>query len=176
MFDSRRAHQVYICMPRQKEKVYQFKTSASIEKKSVKPVIYFIFLFLTIFAVVNIRFSDTQRKTLPFANISDQPQSIAELSLAIRKKLQDTQGTYSVRFEDFESKNAFGINDESQISAGSIMYIPLLVSVYDLADKKELDINQRVTVEQGDIQNKVIYPDFKVKDDKDDNKIAETGD
>jgi beta-lactamase class A len=109
-------------------------------------------LFLTIFAVVNLRYATNEKQILPFATFSDEPRTPSELSLAIRKKLQEEQGIYSIRYEDFTSKNAFGINDEMVVTAASVIKIPVLAALYQLAEQKEVDLDEQVTIPEKDMQ------------------------
>jgi beta-lactamase class A len=139
-------------MPRRKIQSFSYKTEASIEQKSVKPIVYFILLFLTIFAVFNMRYATDAKQVLPFATLSNDPKTAPELSLAIRKKLQDEQGIYSIRYEDFNSKNAFGINDEMVVTAASVIKIPVLAALYQLAEKKEVNLDEQITIPEADMQ------------------------
>ncbi|MBI4137476.1 serine hydrolase [Candidatus Roizmanbacteria bacterium] len=140
-------------MPRQKKTSYTYKTSEAIEKKSVKPVVYFLLLFITVFAVLNMRNTVIRAsKILPFHTVSDEPQTLSDLSLAIRNKIADEEGTYSIRFEDFESKNAFGINDEPVVTAASVIKIPVLAALYYLADQEEINLDEVITIPESDMQ------------------------
>ncbi|MCR4264017.1 MAG: class A beta-lactamase-related serine hydrolase, partial [Candidatus Roizmanbacteria bacterium] len=140
-------------MPRQRKISYNYKTSESIEKKSIKPVVYFLLLIFTIFAVLNMRNSVTKAtNVLPFKTVSTEPQTLSELSLSIRNKIAEEEGTYSIRFEDFESKNAFGINDEPVVTAASVIKIPVLAALYYLAEKDEIDLDEVITIPESDMQ------------------------
>ena len=139
-------------MPNRRAQTYTYKTSENVERKTIKPVVYFIMLFLTIFSVLNMRKIDTSSSVLPFATVSNEPESVSELTLAIRKKLQEEEGIYSIRFEDFESKNAFGINDEMVVTAASVIKIPVLAALYYLADQKDIDLDEEISIPEQDMQ------------------------
>jgi len=140
-------------MPRQRKISYNYKTSESIEKKSIKPVIYFLLLFFTVFVVFNMRNTTTKASNvLPFNAVSDEPQTLSELSLAIRNRIAEEEGTYSIRFEDFGTKNAFGINDEPVVTAASVIKIPALAALYYLAEQRDIDLNEVITIPESDMQ------------------------
>lgn len=140
-------------MPRKRQDSFNYKTSESIEKKSIKPVVYFLLLFFTVFAVLNMRNTVTKATdVLQFATSSGDVDTLSDLSLAIRNRIAEEEGMYSIRYEDFTSKTAFGINDEPVVTAASVIKIPVLAALYVLADNGEVNLDEVTTIPEEDMQ------------------------
>jgi beta-lactamase class A len=77
---------------------------------------------------------------------ADAPGSIAELEASIRQRIAGAPGSYAVGFEDLSSGQKLLVNAEERTHAASLMKVPVMMTVFHLAERGELDLEQRVVV------------------------------
>lgn len=87
-------------------------------------------------------------KTIPTST-----NNLPALAVAIRKRIDETQGVYSVRFESFSTQESFGINDELMMTAASVIKIPILAGLYSQAKAGTIDLSDTITISSSDIQD-----------------------
>lgn len=132
---------------------------------SVRSVIFFTILIGALFFVI------VQRDTITLSSSSTEsdsavvfdtnkdsrdipvPKTLSEFSYHIRSLIDEEQGTYSVRFEDFNTNEAFGINDDNSMTAASVIKLPILASLYHLADEGKINLDDEVTIKPSEVQN-----------------------
>lgn len=85
--------------------------------------------------------------------ISKKPKDYQQLLSEIRKITDSAGGTWAVYFYDLSTNQTFGINETTIFNAASINKIPILAGLYYLADKGEINLDQQITLQQGDIQD-----------------------
>ncbi len=71
----------------------------------------------------------------------------------IKTETEKLNGTFSVFVYELNSNRTFGINETTIFTAASINKIPILASLYYLAGKNEVDLEQQVTLQASDIQD-----------------------
>lgn len=75
----------------------------------------------------------------------------------LREKIQETVDNrlrnYSVYVKDFNSDFVVGINESVIFTAASLNKVPVVTALYYYADKGEIDLDERVTVQSADIQD-----------------------
>lgn len=134
---------------------------------SVRSVLFFTLLFVLLFfafnerrygkAISNNSVSPTSEESViaekKEEDMNTTPTSLSDLSLQIRTLLDKQEGTYSVRFEDFTTKEAFGINDELVMTAASVIKLPILASLYYLASEETINLEEEFTIQPGDVQD-----------------------
>ena len=81
------------------------------------------------------------------------PSKLPELAVAIRKRIDETEGVYSVRFESFSTQESFGINDELMMTAASVIKIPILAALYSRAKAGTIDLSDTMTIPLQDVQD-----------------------
>jgi beta-lactamase class A len=77
---------------------------------------------------------------------AEPPRSLAELETGIRQQIANRPGTYSVAFEDFASGQQLSVNADGRTHAASLMKVPVMMTVFDLAERGEVDLRQQVLV------------------------------
>jgi len=113
----------------------------------------FIFLLLTILAKNGL----LQKINFPkIATKSSSPQNSPlpeNLLKEVKKILEEKTGSYSFFVYDLKTGESFGINQEMIFTAASVNKIPILASLYYLTGKGEVDLDEKVTIQQADIQD-----------------------
>ena len=75
----------------------------------------------------------------------------------LRRKIQETVDNrlrnYSVYIKDFTSDFAIGINETVIFTAASVNKVPIIAALYYYAEKGEIDLDERVTIQARDIQD-----------------------
>jgi len=90
---------------------------------------------------------------LPTVNLSRQ-NSTEQIIKNVENLIKDKKGFYSVFFKDLNSDEGFGI-DENQIqTATSINKMPIVASLYYLANESSsISLDERVTIQESDVQD-----------------------
>lgn len=89
---------------------------------------------------------------LPVINLSKESSNESILA-EVEKITKDKTGFYSVYFKDFDVNDKFGI-DENQIqTATSVNKIPIIASLYYLANETSLNLDEKVTISENDVQD-----------------------
>ena len=81
--------------------------------------------------------------TLPAA---EEPASLAELEASIQQRIEGQPGVYGVAFEDLSSGQRLLFNAEERTHAASLMKVPVMLTVFHLAERGEWDLERSVTV------------------------------
>jgi beta-lactamase class A len=110
-----------------------------------------IFLFYSFFLIIIGR------------NLSFIPQIHLETTSApkdpeaIRQKIVDftkTQdGAYSIFYEDLNTGETFGIHENSILTGASLNKLPIVGYLYNLASKKEIDLQEKIVLQKEDLQD-----------------------
>lgn len=113
--------------------------------------------FIPIYAVFSNTFKKSENKRigslpeniLPLGNKMTKEQLIESL-----QKITDEQsGTYSLYIYDLNSKEGFGINEKMTITAASVNKLVILAALYNLAEKKEIDLEKIIVLQSEDVQD-----------------------
>lgn len=116
-------------------------------KKFLIIVFYSFFLLL-----LGRQFSFLPSVTLP--NEKTQIQlSTDELRDSIKTLTSGFEGEYSVYYQDLKTGEAFGLNHNSIMTAASLNKVPVIFYLYSLASKREINLEEKITLLEGDIQD-----------------------
>jgi len=63
------------------------------------------------------------------------------------------QGNYGVAVADISSGTTYGVNANRSFRAASINKLPILISLYQLAGRGRVDLNQTLTISEEDVQH-----------------------
>ena len=79
-------------------------------------------------------------------------------TLALKNQIKEfigkQKGNYSVYFSDLDNTNlSFGLNENEVYTAASVNKLPIIAVLYYLAKKDKLDLNEKVTIQEDDIQD-----------------------
>lgn len=114
---------------------------------------FLILLFYSFFLLLLGR----QLSFLPSFNVIDNStkESLAadEIRESLLGSISEYEGEYSIYYEDLESGDAFGINHNSIMTAASLNKVPIIFYLYSLADKREIDLEEKITLLEADIQD-----------------------
>lgn len=114
---------------------------------------FLILLFYSFFLLLLGR----QLSFLPSLSVIDNSvkESLAadEIRESLLGSISEYEGEYSIYYEDLESGDAFGINHNSIMTAASLNKVPIIFYLYSLADKREIDLEEKITLLEADIQD-----------------------
>lgn len=78
------------------------------------------------------------------------PEDLREkIQIAVNNRLRN----YSIYIKDFTSDFTMGINETVIFTAASVNKVPIITALYYYAGKGEIDLDERVTIQAGDIQD-----------------------
>lgn len=94
---------------------------------------------------------------LPILSLPDKETqsslSADEIRESMIEYISEFEGEYSIYYEDLLTGDAFGINHNSIMTAASLNKVPIIFYLYSLADKREIDLEEKITLLESDIQN-----------------------
>lgn len=67
--------------------------------------------------------------------------------------INKANGNYSVYYADLNSKEFFGINEKQSFTAASLNKVPIVTALYYLANKREINLDEKITLQKEDIQD-----------------------
>lgn len=82
-----------------------------------------------------------------------KPKNNTVLLAQIKKETDSAGGNWSVYVFDLDNNQGFGINETTVYTAASVNKIPILAVLYSLAGKKEVNLDQQITLQASDIQD-----------------------
>ena len=89
-----------------------------------------------------------------FTLFSNPKNETLALKNQIKELIEKQKGNYDVYFSDFNTKElSFGINEHEVYTAASVSKLPIIAVLYYLAGKGKLDLNERITIQEDDIQD-----------------------
>jgi beta-lactamase class A len=116
-------------------------------KKFVIIIFYSFFLLLL----------GRQLNFLPIISLPDNKTqsslSVDEIRELMIEYISEFEGDYSIYYEDLVSGDAFGINHNSIMTAASLNKVPIIFYLYSLAGKREVDLEEKITLLKSDIQD-----------------------
>ena len=81
------------------------------------------------------------------------PSNETSLMDSIKKLLATEKGFYSVYIFDLKKNKGLGINETTILTAASVSKVPIISSLYYLAQKGEIDLDNKITLQDTDIQD-----------------------
>lgn len=89
--------------------------------------------------------------------IPDERKASAKSPEALRRKVQETVNNrwrnYSVYIKDYTSSFNMGINETVIFTAASVNKVPIVAALYYWAEKGDIDLDERVTIQAKDVQD-----------------------
>jgi beta-lactamase class A len=89
--------------------------------------------------------------------VGDNPNDILINFVPLRKKLQErfgsVQGKQSFYFEYLPDGTSIRIGADQQLTAASLIKVPLIMNLYHAAELNKISLDQRVAVETSDLDN-----------------------
>jgi beta-lactamase class A len=79
-------------------------------------------------------------------------QFTQQLKQTAKQTIKDAPGNYSVYFSDFNNPHSFGINEKEIFVGASVNKMPIVAVLYSLDHQKKLDLDEKVTIQEDDIQ------------------------
>lgn len=112
---------------------------------------FVIFLFYSFFLIVlgrNLLF-------IPAVNIdgdkkSKDPEAIRDTLVEF---LKTQKGDFSIYYEDLTTSDNFSIHGNTVMTAASLNKLMVVAYLYHLASKKEIDLQDTIVIQEGDIQD-----------------------
>jgi len=131
----------------------------------VKKIIGIVLILVT--AILLIRSALPKRSGAIVSPIPDEKEETASFFSRLfmkkktpedlRRKIQETVDNrlrnYSVYVKDFNSDFVVGINESVIFTAASVNKVPIVAALYYFAEKGEIDLDERVTIQYRDIQD-----------------------
>lgn len=90
------------------------------------------------------------KKLLPIIKKENNPN---KLLADIKKEVSSLSGSFSVYVFDLTTGKNFGINEYMIHTAASVNKVPILASLYHLAEKGEIDLDKIIVPQETDIQD-----------------------
>ncbi len=116
-------------------------------KKFILIVFYSFFLLL-----LGRQLSFLPNLTFPEAD-SGKTRSAEELRDVVRLQIAEFEGDYNIYYQNLITGEAFGINHNSVMTGASLNKVPIIFYLYSLADKREIDLEEKITLLEADIQD-----------------------
>lgn len=89
-----------------------------------------------------------EKKVLPAST-----KTLVTLEQEVREIIAKKPGTWSVLFVDYGKNERFSINEQVIHTAASVNKLYVLASLYYLAEKKEINLDETITLQAKDIQD-----------------------
>lgn len=70
-----------------------------------------------------------------------------------QKIIAPEQGNYGVYFANIKEPHAFGINHRETFTAASVNKVPIIAVLYYLDYRREIDLDEQITLQEDDIQD-----------------------
>lgn len=114
---------------------------------------FIFFIFYTFFLILLGR----QLEFLPLVRSIDEGGkkglSVDALRDEVKANLSQYEGEFSIYYEDLKSGEAFGLNHNSILTAASLNKIPVIFYLYKLASERKIDLEEKIVLQAGDIQD-----------------------
>lgn len=114
------------------------------QRKLLTVVLYTI---LVLFIGRNLTFLPTWQGLSKEKDFSETLRSIAE------EKIADKKGSFSIYYKSFATDKDFEINSQMIHTAASVNKVPIIVALYQEAEKGNLELNEQITIQKSDIQD-----------------------
>lgn len=113
----------------------------------MKRILLFI-IYVTIALLVG-----RQLTFLPEFDFSDKKHPTDSLKKETKEIIARQRGSYSVYYVNLNTGNGFGINENQIYTAASVNKVPIIATLYYLAGKGKIDLNEKIAIQENDIQD-----------------------
>ena len=123
---------------------------------NAKPLLFLAMLIICIGIIVTYRQHGAPDIKMLLASTDEEipgPKTLPDLANAITEIIQKEEGEYSVLFSDHKSSDYISVNHKSAYTAASVIKIPLLAAIYQLADAGEISLDEEITILRSDVQD-----------------------
>lgn len=107
----------------------------------------FIYTVLLLFIGRNLTILPT------WQGLSKEKDFSGGLKEEVEKLLEKKKGSYSVYYKNLNRDEEVSINAETTHIAASVNKVPIVLALYELAEKGDLDLNDQITLQEVDIQD-----------------------
>ncbi len=116
-------------------------------------ILFLALIFLAIKSIIP-NFSVPNSSIISVETKKSQGQSLPQLEIEIKKLVGTQKGSWSIYFLDLNDvQRRIGINENVIHRAASVNKLYVLASLYYLAAKGEIDLDETVTLSESDIQD-----------------------
>lgn len=88
-----------------------------------------------------------------FELFTNQEFETNRLKGQVKNVISKATGNYSIYYADLNSKDSFGINEKQTHTAASLNKVPIVTALYYLANKGEINLDEKITLQKEDIQD-----------------------
>ena len=88
-----------------------------------------------------------------FTVFSNRENAAKEIKQEVLSVTDKRKGNFGIYFADLKNGTAFGSNEYEIFTAASVNKVALVVALYHLAEKGEIDLDDQITLQQRDIQD-----------------------
>ncbi len=110
-----------------------------------------IFLFYSFFLILLGRHL-TFIPTLNFSK-AEKAKDTEEIREELTKFLKEKEGQFSIYYKDINSGEGFGIQENTVLTAASLNKLVIVGYLYNLASKKEINLEDKIVIQEEDIQD-----------------------
>lgn len=111
--------------------------------------IFAILIYTAVFLIMG--------RNLPFlpriSFINNTFSNTEKVKSSLENLIAKQKGQYSVYFKDLKTGESFGIREKTILTAASVNKLPIIAVIYHLADQKKINLDQKVTIQESDIQD-----------------------
>lgn len=110
-----------------------------------------IFLFYSFFLVILGR----QLSFIPVLNFSkaEEAKDTEEIREGLTTFLKEKEGQFSIYYKDLNSGEEFGMQENTVLTAASLNKLFIVGYLYNLASKKEINLEDKIVIQEEDIQD-----------------------
>lgn len=91
---------------------------------------------------------------IPLLPALEKPKpTIESVQQEIETIIQKQKGNYSVLLVDYATDFRFGINDAEIYTAASVNKVPIIATLYTLANNSKIDLDETITLQEEDLQD-----------------------
>ena len=105
-----------------------------------------IYSLILLFIGRNLTFLPSFSKGEKTIDAKEKKESVTEL-------LGEREGNFSVYYQDINSNDSFGIDENKVLTAASLNKIYIIGFLYYLAGKERIDLEDTITIQKEDIQD-----------------------
>ena len=106
-------------------------------------------IFATFFMILGRNLDFVPRVGLP----GQTPTNVSSLKKEVSEYTKKQKGSYSIYYKSFKHNASFGISENQMITAASVNKVPIVAVLYHLANKGEINLDDKITILEKDIQD-----------------------
>jgi len=123
------------------------------KKNKIFRLTFYIFALLILFSFIIIIVKwilPKEKITSPFSDINLDKNKLLKL---LKNQADQDFKNYSILIADFNGKFYVGIDENTIFTAASLNKVPIFAVLYNLHQKKEIDLDKKISIQKNDIQD-----------------------